>query len=99
MNPFRIDISDAEIDALHVRLDQARWPDQIGDQWLYGTDIEYLKTLCRYWRNEFDWRAQEAALNAFDQFTTEIDGESLHFIHQRSTHVEREELVEWSEPP
>ena len=66
--PFRIDIPDSEIAALHARIDAARWPDQIGDPWVYGTDITYLKELCRYWRHDFDWRAQEAKLNRFDQF-------------------------------
>ena len=87
--PFRIDIPDSEIAALHARLDAARWPDQIGDPWVYGTDITYLKELVRYWRHDFDWRAQEAKLNRFDQFRTTIDDHDLHFIHQRSTNRTR----------
>ncbi len=55
-----------------------------GDGWTYGTDIGYLKQLVAYWRDRFDWRAQERALNRFEQFTTTIDGLTIHFIHRRS---------------
>jgi pimeloyl-ACP methyl ester carboxylesterase len=91
--PFRIDIPDSDIDALHARLDAARWPDQIGAPWVYGTDIGYLKELCRYWRHDFDWRAQEARLNRFDQFKTTIGDHELHFIHQRSTNTHAQPLL------
>ena len=93
MKRFGIDIPNSEIAALHARLDAARWPDQIGDPWVYGTDITYLKALCRYWRHEFDWRAQEASLNRFDQFKTTFDEHELHFIHQRSTHADAQPLL------
>jgi microsomal epoxide hydrolase len=55
-----------------------------GDGWTHGTDIRYLKELIAYWRDRFDWRAQEKRLNAFEQFTTNIDGLNVHFIHRRS---------------
>lgn len=91
--PFRIDIPDSEIVALHARLDAARWPDQIGEPWVYGTDITYLRELVRYWRHDFDWRTQEARLNRFDQFRTTIGDHELHFIHQRSTHTQAQPLL------
>jgi len=70
---------------LRDRLARTRWPDQIdGSGWTYGVDVAYLRRLCDYWRTTFDWRAAERRLNAFDQFTTTIDGVELHFIHQRS---------------
>jgi len=93
VTPFEIDIPDSEITALHARLDAARWPDQIGDPWVYGTDLGYLKSLCRYWRDDFDWRAQEAKLNRFDQFKTQIGEHEIHFIHQRSTNHEAQPLL------
>ncbi|MEQ8953616.1 MAG: epoxide hydrolase [Gammaproteobacteria bacterium] len=85
IQPFRIAVPDSAIVDLHQRLDNTRWPDQLpGTTWEYGTDRDYLRELASYWRNEFDWRSQETLLNQYDQYTTEIEGLSLHFIHQRS---------------
>ena len=85
VRPFRIEILDAAIQDLHDRLDRARWPDELPDVgWGYGTPLGYLKELANYWRNEFDWREHEATLNAYDQFTTTIDGANVHFLHVKS---------------
>ena len=73
------------LDDLRLRLERTRLPDQLdGVGWEYGTDLEYLTELITYWRDEFDWRAQEARLNELDQYKTVIDGLDTHFIHQRS---------------
>ena len=93
MDPFTIEVPQADLDDLQQRLRRVRWPDQIGDAWEYGTDVGYLKSLVDYWRDEFDWRAAEARLNRFDQFTTEVEGERLHFIHQRSSHPDAAPLL------
>ena len=82
--PFTANISDALLTDLKERLAKTRWPEQVGADWRYGTPVTYLQALCAYWANGFDWRAQEAKLNAFEQFATLIEGERLHFIHQRS---------------
>lgn len=83
---FTIAVSDEEIEDLKMRLTNTRLPDQIsGTSWEYGTDIKYLTELVDYWRDDFDWREQERQLNQFDQFKTDIDGLSMHFIHQRSS--------------
>lgn len=83
--PFRVDVPQAAIDDLRSRLANTRLPDQIpGTSWEYGTERSYLEELLAYWMNEFDWRAQETRINAFDQFTTVIDDVDTHFIHQRS---------------
>src|SRR5450755_2774279 len=72
------------IDLRH-RLAEANWPDQLpGTTWEYGADIKKVRELADYWQNGYDWRAQEAKINRFDQFTTEIDGQQIYFIHQRS---------------
>lgn len=85
VTPFTIAVPDAEIADLKRRLANTRLPDQLpGTSWEYGTDRAYLEELLDYWQNEFDWRAQEATLNSFDQFTTPIDGVPMHFIHERS---------------
>jgi epoxide hydrolase len=70
---------------LHERLVRTRWPDELpGVGWSYGVPLDYLKGLAEYWRTGFDWRAQEAKLNALPQFTTEIEGQQIHFLHVRS---------------
>ncbi|MGR6922917.1 epoxide hydrolase family protein [[Actinomadura] parvosata] len=83
--PYRIDIPQAQLDDLHRRLAATRWPDELpGVGWSYGIPVGYMKKLAEYWRTGFDWRAAEARLNAFPQFTTRIDGQNIHFVHARS---------------
>jgi pimeloyl-ACP methyl ester carboxylesterase len=66
-------------------LAETRWPDQLpGTSWEYGADIKKVRELADYWQNQFDWPAQEARINQFHQFTTEIDGQKIYFIHERS---------------
>jgi pimeloyl-ACP methyl ester carboxylesterase len=82
IRPFRIDIPQADLDDLRGRLGRTRWPDELpGVGWDYGVGLEYVKDMVEYWRTGYDWRKQEARLNAFPQFTTTIDGQSVHFIH------------------
>ncbi|WP_194815230.1 epoxide hydrolase family protein [Nocardia sp. XZ_19_385] len=82
---FRIDIPQADLDDLHDRLARTRWAAQLpGNPSDRGVPVEYLKELAEYWRTEFDWRAQEAALNELPQFVTEIEGLDVHFVHVRS---------------
>jgi pimeloyl-ACP methyl ester carboxylesterase len=84
--PFKIQVSDQVLADLRQRLALARFPGEIRDAgWDYGTDLRYLRELVTYWRDRFDWRAAERRLNQFDQFTTNIDGLDIHFIHQRSS--------------
>ena len=83
--PFRCEISDEVLTDLKRRLSNTRLPDQLdGAGWDYGTELSYLDELCTYWRDTFDWRAAEARFNRFPQFTTEINGETVHFYHIRS---------------
>jgi microsomal epoxide hydrolase len=94
IRPYTIQVPDADIEDLKARLALTRIPDQIPDTgWDYGTDMAYLRELIDYWRNDFDWREQESALNEFDQFVTQIDGVDVHFIHQRSTHEDAMPLL------
>jgi pimeloyl-ACP methyl ester carboxylesterase len=84
---FEIRVADSVLEDLRNRLAQTRFPDQLeGTGWEYGTPLDYLAELVAYWRDAYDWRAQEAQLNKFAHFRTAIDGQSIHFIHQRSTH-------------
>jgi epoxide hydrolase len=85
MEPFRIEISQDQIDDLHRRLANTRWqPELEGFGWERGVPQAYLKELAEYWRTSFDWRAVEAEFNQYPQFTTEIDGENIHFFHIKS---------------
>jgi pimeloyl-ACP methyl ester carboxylesterase len=92
--PFKIQIDDAVLRDLKERLARARWPDEIdGAGWEYGVELKYMKELAAYWRDKYDWRAQERRLNEFDQFVTEIDGLKIHFIHQRSKNPDALPLI------
>ena len=79
---FQLHVADAAIDDLRERLARTRFPDQApGEPWAYGTDVAYLERLVEHWRTSFDWRAQEARLNAFPQWTVPLHGIDLHFLH------------------
>ena len=85
IHPFRIDIADAELDALRDRVARTRWPQEpAGIGWSRGVPLEYLRGLARYWADGFDWRTQEARLNELPQFITDVDGQQIHFLHVRS---------------
>jgi epoxide hydrolase len=86
IRPFRIDLPQADIDDLHERLDHTRWPSELPRvSWNRGVPVGYLKGLVQYWRTGYDWRAHEVRLNAYPQFLTEIDGQTIHFLHVQSS--------------
>jgi hypothetical protein len=79
--PFHLNVADASIVDLKARLALARWPDEAPEApWRYGTSVEFMHELVEYWTDAFDWRATEAALNAWPQFVTRIDGIDVHFL-------------------
>ena len=85
IRPFRVDVPQSALDDLRERLARTRWPDTPPDMgWDFGVPIEYLRGLAEYWRTGYDWRAAEARLNEYPQFTTTIDGHDVHFLHVRS---------------
>jgi hypothetical protein len=85
IRPYRVEIPDADIEGLRERLDRVRWPDELDDvDWAYGVPLAYVRALVDHWRTSFDWRAHEARLNSFAQFTTTIDRQDVHFVHVRS---------------
>ncbi len=82
---FRIDIPQADLADLHVRLARARWPAQLpGAGWSRGVPVSYLRELAEYWDAGYDRRAAEARLNEFPQYVTSIEGQDVHFLHVRS---------------
>ena len=84
LETFRIAASDAALADLRERLVRTRLPDEIpGSGWTYGTNLAYMRELVAYWRDRYDWRAAEAALNCFPQFRARVGGLGIHFIHRR----------------
>ena len=79
---FSLNVADTAIADLRERLSRTRFPDQApGEPWEYGTNVDYLRGLVEYWRSGFDWRAQEARLNAFPQFKAPLHDIDVHFLH------------------
>ena len=88
VKPFRIAVGDDVLDDLKSRLRKTRWPEAAPvDDWSQGVPLGWIEEVCRYWASDYDWRAREARLNRFPQFTTEIDGLDIHFLHMRSPHA------------
>ena len=94
IQPFRVNIAEADLADLKRRLAATRWPDKetVGDQ-SQGVQLAKLQELVRYWGTDYDWRNAEATLNAYPQFTTNIDGVDIHFIHVRSHHPNAMPLI------
>lgn len=87
IRPFSIEVAEEQLAELRRRIEATRWPSrELVDDRSQGVQLATLKALARYWTTEYDWRACEARLNAMPQFTTEIDGIEIHFIHVRSRH-------------
>ncbi|MGW2420463.1 epoxide hydrolase family protein [Streptomyces sp. NPDC001709] len=94
IEPFRLSVPQSDLDDLYDRLDRTRWPAELpGAGWEYGVPAGYLRELVRYWRHEYDWRAAEAELNRWPQFTTTIDGAKVHFAHVPSPEPDATPLV------
>ncbi len=86
IHPFHIDVPDATLDRIRTRVAEYPWhemPDDGG--WAYGTNLDYMKALCAYWLDEYDWREHEAAINRFSHYTAPIDGIDLHFIQEKGS--------------
>ncbi|MFF8863919.1 epoxide hydrolase family protein [Streptomyces sp. NPDC015139] len=94
IEPFRLSVPQSDLDDLYERLDRTRWPAELpGAGWEYGVPAGYLRDLVRYWRHTYDWRAAEAELNRWPQFTTTIDGANVHFAQVRSPEPDATPLV------
>ncbi len=82
--PFMIDVPDAAIEDLQNRLSRTRWPHAIDDEsWDDGASLSFMRRLADHWQSRFDWRLQERRLNRLPQFLATIDGQAIHFVHQR----------------
>src|SRR5215204_5995272 len=94
IRPFSIEIPQGDLDELRRRITATRWPSkELVDDRSQGVQLATIQELARYWTMDYDWRACEAKLNALPQFTTEIDGVEIHFIHVRSPHEDAIPLI------
>jgi pimeloyl-ACP methyl ester carboxylesterase len=94
IRPFRVDLSQKDLDDLRQRIGATRWPSkELVDDRSQGVQLATLQELARYWATEYDLRRPESRLNALPQFTTEIDGINIHFIHVRSPHEDALPLI------
>jgi pimeloyl-ACP methyl ester carboxylesterase len=94
IRPFKIHVSEADIDDLKKRLHATRWPDpQTVSDWSQGAPLDYVKKICEYWVRDYDWRKTEARLNALPQFHTNLDGVGIYFLHIRSPHSDAAPLI------
>lgn len=94
IRPFRIQVSDAVLTDLRERLRNTRWPEaEPVSDWTQGAPLAWIQDICRYWAEDYDWRAREDRLNRFDQYITEIDGLDIHFMHVRSPHPQAMPLL------
>jgi len=88
VEPFTVDVPAEAVDDLRRRLRQTRWPDAATvDDWSQGVPLDWLREVCRYWAEEYDWTDCQARLNALPQATTVVDGLPLHFLHVPSPHA------------
>jgi len=85
IKPFKIQIPDSDLEDLKLRLERTRWPNELLDAGEdYGLTVDYLKPIFDHWKDSYNWRQVETELNRLPQFTTEIDGQSIHFVHVTS---------------
>ena len=85
ITPFKISITDEQIEDLKIRLEGARWPSATTQDWSHGQPVHFIRELADQWRSRYDWRKHEAELNRYPQFLTEIDGQTIHFLHVKSS--------------
>ncbi len=94
IRPFHVEIPEEQIDDLRRRIEATRWPSkELVEDRSQGVQLATMQELARYWTTDYDWRKAEARLNALPQFTTEIDGVDIHFIHVRSQHEDALPLI------
>jgi len=86
LQPFKIDVPEDRLERIRKKVVKFPWSDMADlSGWEYGTNLRYMKELCAYWVEEFDWRKQESAINRFSHFTAPVDGIDIHFIHEKGS--------------
>ena len=91
---FKISVSDQDLKDLHFRLSNTRWPNkETVKDWNQGIPLSYMKEICAYWLEEYNWRDREEKLNRFPHFITRLNDIDIHFIHKESPHKEAKPLI------
>jgi hypothetical protein len=94
LSPFTISIAEEALDDLRQRLTRARWPEPAtGPDWSQGVPVDWLRELCGYWAHQYDWRRLETRLNALPQYTADLGGGDVHFVHLQSPHSDALPLI------
>jgi pimeloyl-ACP methyl ester carboxylesterase len=84
--PFRVGVPEETLDRIRAKVAAFPWHEMPDDgRWEYGTNLDYMKALCTYWVDKYDWRKHEAAINSFSHFTAPVDGIDIHFIHEKGS--------------
>jgi epoxide hydrolase len=92
--PFRIEVPGSQLDDLRDRLRRTRWPErETVDDWSQGVPLSYIREVCGYWAEEYDWRERETRLNEFPQWRTDLEGLGVHFLHVRSRHAHAQPVL------
>ena len=85
ISPFELVVPESVLDDLRTRLRSTRWPEaETAEGWSQGIPLAYLREVCDYWAEQYDWRLVESRLNELGQFRTSLDGLGIHFLHVRS---------------
>ncbi len=86
ITPFEVNIDDTTVSAIKNRVAHYPWHEMpVDGGWEYGTNLDYMKSICQYWVSDFDWKKQERLINSFSHFKTPIDGVDVHFIHEKGS--------------
>ena len=94
LKTFKIDVCQKDINFIHKKVSEYPWHEMPSDGgWQFGTNIDFMKDLCKYWVEQFDWKRQEDKINSFDNFTAEVDGIEVHFIYERGSGSKPKPLI------
>ena len=94
LKTFKIDVCQRDLNFIYKKVSEYPWHEMPSDGgWQFGTNIDFMKDLCKYWVEQFDWKRQEDKINLFDNFTAEVDGIEVHFIYERGSGSKPKPLI------
>ena len=94
LKTFKIDVCQRDLNFIYKKVSEYPWHEMPSDGgWQFGTNVDFMKDLCKYWVKQFDWKRQEDKINSFDNFTTEVDGIEVHFIYERGSGSKPKPLI------
>ena len=94
LKTFKIDVCQRDLNFIYKKVSEYPWHEMPSDGgWQFGANIDFMKDLCKYWVEQFDWKRQEDKINLFDNFTAEVDGIEVHFIYERGSGSKPKPLI------